>query len=34
MKAQHIATKGEIIAIDGKTARGSYDKQSKKILST
>ena len=30
MKAAHIATKGEIIAIDGKTVRGSYDKQSKK----
>lgn len=30
MKAAHIATKGEVIAIDGKTVRGSYDKQSKK----
>ncbi len=30
MKAAHIATQGEVIAIDGKTVRGSYDKQSKK----
>ncbi|MGK2231537.1 ISAs1 family transposase [Colwellia polaris] len=30
MKAAHIATKGEVIAIDGKTVRGSYDKKSKK----
>jgi len=30
MKAAHIATKGEVIAIDGKTIRGSFDKKSKK----
>lgn len=30
MKAAHIATNGEVIAIDGKTIRGSFDKQSKK----
>lgn len=30
MKAAHISTKGEIIAIDGKTVRGSFDKKSKK----
>lgn len=30
MKACHQATNGEIIAIDGKTARGSYDKGKEK----
>jgi predicted transposase YbfD/YdcC len=30
MKSAHIATEGEIIAIDGKTVRGSFDKKSKK----
>ncbi len=30
MKAVHIAASGEVIAIDGKTVRGSYDKKSKK----
>lgn len=30
MKACHKITQGEIIAIDGKTARGSYDKSKKK----
>ncbi len=32
MKAAHIATQGEVIAIDGKTVRGSYDKQSKNAI--
>ena len=31
MKAAHVSTKGEVIAIDGKTVRGSFDKQSKKV---
>ena len=30
MKACHTTTNGDIIAIDGKTARGSYDKSNKK----
>lgn len=30
MKAAHVSTKGEVIAIDGQTVRGSFDKQSKK----
>jgi predicted transposase YbfD/YdcC len=30
MQAAHIATQGEVIAIDGKTVRGSFDKKSKK----
>lgn len=27
-KTAHVSTKGEVIAIDGKTVRGSFDKQS------
>jgi predicted transposase YbfD/YdcC len=30
MKAAQISTDGEVIAIDGKTVRGCFDKQSKK----
>jgi hypothetical protein len=30
MKAAQISTDGEVIAIDGKKVRGSFDKQSKK----
>ncbi len=30
MKDYHTATKGSVIAIDGKTVRGSYDKSKKR----
>lgn len=30
MKSAQLDTPGEVIAIDGKTVRGSYDKKSKK----
>ena len=30
MKSAHLSTKGEIVAIDGKTVKDSFDKKSKK----